>query len=106
MDIRLVLVTFPGLEQAREIGTQMVNSQLAACVNLIPCLTSIYRWQGAVEEATEVMAMFKTTAAVLPHLQKAIQTAHPYDTPEIVTLLPEQVEEHYAHWVRASVTMR
>lgn len=104
MDIRLVLVTFPDLETAREIGTQMVESQLAACVNLIPGVTSIYRWQGVVEESAEVLAVFKTTTAAWADFESELLRLHPYDTPEIVALPPDKVTQAYAEWVQSSTT--
>jgi len=105
MDIRLVLVTFPDFETAREIGTQMVNLQLAACVNLIPGATSIYRWDGEVREETEVLAIFKTTADALDTFEAALVAAHPYDVPEVLALRPESVHVGYAEWLRSSIAL-
>lgn len=103
MDIRLVLVTFPDFETASEIGTQMVNSQLAACVNLLPGVTSIYRWQGAVEKSAEVLAVFKTSEEVWPDFEKELIRCHPYDTPEIIAISPDQVSPRYAAWLISAV---
>ncbi len=106
MDIRLVLVTFPNLEDAREIGTQMVHSQLAACVSFVPGVTSIYRWEGQVREETEILAIFKTTAAALRAFESALLAAHPYDVPEFVVLSPESAHERYAEWLISSVVLK
>jgi len=103
MDIRLVLVTFPDFEDAREIGTRMVNLQLAACVNLIPAVNSIYRWEGEVREESEVLAIFKTTADAFPALEAALVAAHHYDVPEVVSLTPDSVHGAYANWLASSV---
>ncbi len=59
--VRIVIATFPNIECARQIGTLLIEKQLAACVNLIPAVESIYLWQGKMESATEVLAFFKTT---------------------------------------------
>ena len=102
-EILLVLCTFPGMPEARQIGTELVRLQLAACVNLCPQVESIYRWQGQIETSTEVLAFFKTTAAALPALERELTARHPYDTPEIVALKPEAVAARYGAWVRAEV---
>jgi len=102
-EVILVFCTFPDVETARQIGTTLVESQLAACVNLLPGVESIYRWQGAVERAAEVLAVFKTTCTCLPALERELHAQHPYDTPEFVALLPESVSERYGAWVAHSV---
>jgi len=99
----VILCTFPGLEQARQIGTLLVETQLAACVNLLPAVESIYRWQGKVEKADEVLAVFKTSAAVFPAFEKALTELHPYEVPEIIALSPEKIAAPYRAWVCAEV---
>ena len=98
-NILVVLCTFPDVEKARQTGTALVEAQLAACVNLLPGIESIYRWQGAVERAGEVLAIFKTTASAWSTFEQRLRELHPYDVPEIVALKPEQVAESYARWV-------
>ena len=98
-DILIVLCTFPDMAKARETGTALVESQLAACVNLIPNVESIYRWEGKVESAAEVLTIFKTTAEAWPRFETRLRELHPYDVPEIVALKPGQVAESYARWV-------
>jgi periplasmic divalent cation tolerance protein len=98
-NVLVVLCTFPDVEKARQTGTALVEAQLAACVNLLPGIESIYRWQGAVERAGEVLAVFKTTSAAWPSFERRLRELHPYDVPEIVALKPEQVAESYARWV-------
>ena len=103
MDILLVMVTFPDAEGARQIGTTLVESQLAACVNLVPAVESIYRWQGCVENSHEVLAIFKTTPAAWPGFESKLRALHPYDVPEIIALDPVAVSVPYAQWVSLSV---
>jgi periplasmic divalent cation tolerance protein len=102
-DVLLVLCSFPNSEQARQIGTAMVERQLAACVNLVPGMESIYRWQGAVESATEILAVFKTTVGGYPALAGALGDAHPYEVPEIIALAPAEIAATYATWVLSNV---
>lgn len=99
--VLVVLCTFPDVQKAREVGTALVEAQLAACVNLLPGMESIYRWQGVVERAGEVLAVFKTTAEAWSAFESQLRELHPYDVPEIVALRPEQVAESYARWVKA-----
>lgn len=98
-DVILILSTFPSIEQARQIGTVLVEKQLAACVNLLPGVESIYRWQGRVETSTEVLAIIKTTAARQPDLFAALAAMHPYEIPEILTLEPSAVSPAYVKWI-------
>lgn len=98
-EVRVILCTFPSAEQARQIGTVLVERQLAACVNLLPGVESIYRWEGKVEKAAEVLAVFKTSAAGFPAFEKALTELHPYEVPEIIAVQPAAVAETYTAWV-------
>ncbi|HEX7260704.1 MAG TPA: divalent-cation tolerance protein CutA [Luteolibacter sp.] len=99
----LVFCTFPDVTSARQIGTVLVERQLAACVNLLPAVESVYRWQGKVETAAETLAIFKTTAAAFPEFQRVLGEMHPYEVPEIVAVEPAAVAESYAAWVAGEV---
>ena len=99
----LVFCTFPDIASARQIGTLLVERQLAACVNLVPAVESIYRWQGTVETAVETLAIFKTTAAGYPDFEKVLAEMHPYEVPEIIALAPEKVAGPYRAWVGSEV---
>ena len=100
----LVLCTFPDREVARQIATTLVERQLAACVNLLPGVESIYRWHGHVEQAAEVLAVIKTASGHYPALAEVLLAMHPYAVPEIVALQPSAVSESYLAWVLAEVT--
>ena len=104
MDILIVLCTFPNPDMARQIGTVLVEAQLAACVNLCPGVRSIYRWQGKVESEEEVLAIIKTTRDCYNALESKLKELHPYETPEIIALPAEKVQAEYARWVQESVT--
>lgn len=82
-DVAMVLATFADAAEAERIGRAMVDERLAACVNLLGPCRSIYRWQGAVEEAQEVPALFKTRIALAERLRARIVELHGYDLPAI-----------------------
>jgi len=102
-DKRIVLTTAGSEEEARKIARHLVESQLAACVNIVPSVTSIYRWQGKVEEAGEWLLMVKTTAAAFGQVRGAISALHSYDLPECVCLAIERGSAEYLGWVGQSV---
>ena len=97
--MRVVFCTFPDAETAQRISTQIISENLAACVNLIPGVESIYRWEGKIEQASEVMAIFKVSAAAFEDLKENLLDKHPYDTPEIVGMAVDQVSEGYLKWI-------
>ncbi len=100
----LVISTFADEDTARQFGTTVVESQLAACVNLIPGVTSIYRWQGKIETEGEVIALMKTTAEKLVDLEAFLQKNHPYDEPECVVVPIESGSTGYLDWIRGAVS--
>ena len=95
----IVLCTFPDVETARRISTEIISENLAACVNLIPAVESIYRWEGKIEQASEVLAIFKVAAKGFKKLETNLLEKHPYDTPEIVGIAAHQVSDGYLKWV-------
>ncbi len=102
-DIRLVLTTFPDLETARRTGRVLVEEGLAACINLLPGVESIYRWQGNIDQAAEVLGILKTTTDACQALEQRLAALHPYEVPEIVALEPAEVSARYAKWLKLSV---
>lgn len=99
-DLFLLYTTCPDEESGQRIAESLVAGGLAACVNLIPGLTSIYRWEGRMERAREVLLLAKTTEARLPALQEAIRAGHPYELPEIIAVPVAQGLTPYLDWVR------
>ena len=95
----LVLTTFPDAVTARRVGRQLVEECCAACVNLLPAVESIYRWEGKVEDATETVALFKTTADRYEALETTLRQLHPYEVPEIIALPIERGLPDYLRWV-------
>jgi len=99
MQTLLVITNCPDEECANAIALAVVEARLAACVTILPRVQSVYRWQGAVESATEIPLMIKATAANYPALEKLIAERHPYDVPEIIALPIAQGLPAYLNWV-------
>ncbi len=97
-----VYATFGTAEEAERIGRQMVEQRHAACVNILGPCRSIYRWQGEVEEADEVAAIFKTTAGHAPLLLERLAALHSSDVPAAVVWPIEQTGESSHQWVMAN----
>jgi len=101
--IQAVLCTCPDEATARRLARALVEKRLAACVNVFPAVASIYRWEGAVEEAQEALMMIKTAADKLEPLERWLANHHPYDVPEVVALDAAYVAEPYQRWLLAAV---
>jgi periplasmic divalent cation tolerance protein len=99
--VMAVLMTAPDEACARRIARALVEERLAACVNLLPGLQSIYRWQGAVEEASEVLLVAKTRASRVAALAARVRALHPYALPEVVALPVADGSRAYLRWVVA-----
>ncbi len=95
----MVFCTFPDAEQASAAASALVEESLAACVNIIPGLRSIYRWQGKVHDDAEVMTIIKTSEARFPALEERLAALHPYDCPEILGLDVSAGHAPYLRWV-------
>ena len=99
--VLLVMTNLPDLPAAQAMARALVSAKLAACVNILPAVHSVYRWQGEVEEASEVTLLVKTTQRRYPQLQQAIVSAHPYDVPEVIAWPLADGHPPYLHWVAA-----
>jgi periplasmic divalent cation tolerance protein len=99
----IVFTTFPAEGDATALAGTLVAERLAACVNLLPPMQSVYRWQGKVEQAEERQLIIKTTAASVDRLQARLMELHPYDVPEFLVLSVSDGSESYLRWVRESV---
>jgi periplasmic divalent cation tolerance protein len=103
MSVVSVYCVFADADEAERIGRQMVEERLAACVNILAPCRSIYRWQGAVETAEEVPAIFKTSADRADALITRVAALHSYDVPAIAVWPIDKLLVDYAAWVEASV---
>jgi len=99
--VLLVMTTLPDTPSAQAMARVLVESRLAACVNLMPAVQSVYRWQGQIEQATEVTLFIKTIQRHYPQLQQAILSAHPYDVPEVIAMTVVAGYAPYLDWVAA-----
>ena len=99
----VILMTTPDREEARRIASAVVDESLAACCNIIGAVDSIYRWQGAVEEAHEVLVVIKTTAQRFDALRRRITEMHSYDVPELIALPIVEGHPEYLRWLAESV---
>ena len=97
--VLLVFTNMPDHDSATALATALVEARLVACVNVLAACTSVYRWQGVVETATEVPVLMKTTVTRYAALEAAIRARHPYELPEIVAVPVEHGLPAYLDWV-------
>jgi len=102
-DVLIVLVTVPSPPIAARIATALVKERLAACVNAVPGVRSIYAWQGKVCDDRELLLVIKTTVARYPALEARVKALHPYKVPEVIALRVKRGSEAYLKWVQETV---
>jgi periplasmic divalent cation tolerance protein len=102
-DKRLVLTTAGSQQEAHKIAHALIERRLAACVNIVAPVQSVYRWQGKVETADEWMLLIKTTAGMFPALSEAVRELHSYAVPECIAMNIEEGSEEYLNWIGESV---
>jgi periplasmic divalent cation tolerance protein len=98
----IVLTTWPAEADPAMVAGALVEERLAACVNVLPPMDSVYRWQGAVERASERQMIIKTTQAVVDPLLARLTSLHPYDVPEMLILSVAGGGESYLRWIAES----
>ena len=102
-DFQIVLSTCADREEAERIAHRLVEQHFAACVNILPGVQSIYRWQGRVESASEVLMLIKTSAGHSDEVQSTVASLHSYEIPELVVLSVSSGSEAYLAWLDASL---
>jgi periplasmic divalent cation tolerance protein len=102
-DYLVVLMTAGKLEEAEKIAQELVYQRLAACVNIVPQITSIYRWKGEVGRDSEVLLIAKTERGRWAELEQAVKQWHSYEVPEVIALTVEAGSRSYLDWVSESV---
>ena len=102
-DKRIVLTTASSEEEARKIAHHLVENRLAACVNIIPQIESIYRWQGKIDSSREWLLLIKTTAARSAQVCQKISELHSYELPEILALAVADGDRNALSWIGSSV---
>jgi len=95
----VVVSTVPSVEEGRRIGRDVVENRLAACVNVIPGLVSVYEWEGKIEEESEALLVLKTAEALADKLTERILAVHPYDHPEVVAMPIVSGNPKYLEWI-------
>lgn len=99
----IILCTCPNKEAAEKVAYILLEQRLAACVNIIPAISSIYRWHNTIEKTEESLLLIKSDARCYTKLEAEIRKVHPYETPEIVALAMEQALPEYLQWLQASL---
>jgi periplasmic divalent cation tolerance protein len=99
----IVLAAAGSKDEARKIGRALVERMLAACVNVVPQVTSLYRWEGEIEEAEEWLLVIKTTRAAFEGVRAVVLELHSYDLPECISLAIEDGSLEYLSWIGQSV---
>jgi periplasmic divalent cation tolerance protein len=102
-DAIVVLMTAGSREEAARLADMLVGARLAACVQILPEMESIYHWQGKVERAPEVLLLAKTTESNFAALEAAVRSLHSYETPEIIALPVTAASAPYLEWLTANV---
>jgi len=102
----VVVTSLPNMEIAKSLARALVEQKIAACVQLIDGVHSIYRWEGKVCEEQEILLSAKTTSSKWPEISSFIQAQHPYDLPEILAFSPAQYAQQYGEWVEAEVNSK
>ena len=102
-DPQIVLCTVPDEAIAKQIAAALIEERLAACVNIVPGISSVYRWEDIVETSAELLLIIKTTAAVYMQLQNRIRALHPYELPEIIAVALDRGLPEYLAWIRTSL---
>jgi len=102
-DKRIVLCSAGSEDEARKIARHLVEQRLAACVNIVPRMESIYRWQGKLESSGEWLLLIKTTVERFPAVRDAIRDLHSYELPECIAIRIEDGSSGYLEWIAQSV---
>ncbi len=103
-DVTVLYTTWPDAETAEAFGRAAVQARLAACANILAPMRSIYRWQGAVESASEILLIIKTSQDKLAELETTLHRLHSYELPEFLVLKIESGSNAYLNWLFANLT--
>ncbi len=104
--ITIGLITAPSLEVARALASKLLESRSVACVNLVPSVESIYRWEGEIQIDQEVLMIVKTTQALRAQVIEVVAKEHPYDVPECIFMRVDDGNSPYLSWVMKEVAER
>jgi periplasmic divalent cation tolerance protein len=104
IEFLIVYCTCPDLTTAEQLASQVISHNVAACVNILPNLISIYRWQGKIERQQEYLLLIKLQSAQYPQLEKLLKSMHPYQVPEIIAVPITHGLPEYFTWLRENST--
>ena len=99
-----VFITAPNKEEAARLADMLVERRLAGCVQILPAMESVYRWQGKIERQDEILLIAKTVNSKFAELEREVRALHSYETPEIVAMPLSALSGPYRQWLNASVT--
>ncbi|WP_251358797.1 divalent-cation tolerance protein CutA [Kangiella sp. TOML190] len=102
-EFQLFISTAPEQAIAESLARQLVERKLAACVNLIPQVSSVYAWQGAIEKTQEVILLIKSTAEQFTAIEELLTKQHPYEIPELISCNIEQLSASYGQWLQTNI---
>ncbi len=105
-DVALIYTTFPSAEEAKIVSRRIVEEKLAACANIIPQMISIYEWEGNIEEATEVVVLFKTSQLRVEGLIARVGELHSYDIPAILVCPINSGNPEFLSWITAQTVSK
>ena len=103
MDFAIILTTVSTVEEGQSIANILVEKELAACVNIIPKISSVYRWEDQIQSESEVLLIIKTTKDLETKVYREVQNVHSYDIPELITLPITNGSEAYLDWMTNAV---
>lgn len=95
----IVLTTTPNIEEAESLAEKIIEAKLAACVQILPPMRSVYFWEGAIQKETEHLLLIKTLEEKYEELEKFIKENHSYEVPEIVVVKAERISDNYLSWM-------
>ncbi|KAK6641087.1 hypothetical protein RUM44_012788 [Polyplax serrata] len=95
----VAMVTVPNHEVAKKLAHGVVENQLAACVNIIPQITSVYKWEGKIQEDSELLLVIKTKTSLIDKLSEFVKSNHPYEVCEVISMPIEKGNEPYLKWI-------
>lgn len=99
----IVLTTVPNMEEAENLAQKIIETKHAACVQILPPMTSVYYWENAMQKDSEVLMLIKTLPEKYAALETFIQENHSYEVPEIVALSTEKISESYLNWMKEAL---
>jgi len=100
---RMVITTCPSMNEAEQLAEKLVAARLAACVNIVPGVVSLYEWQGRMERAQEFILLIKSRTELFAELEKLVQASHSYELPELVAVPIDEGSSAYLNWIDAQL---